>query len=591
MTADARPVREVLLTIALKNLQVLVIDCQTSGSNVEQSHILEIGWVPMRAGEPADPVGGAPTVHLIRPPQDWQVPAHVEKLTGIDSARLSNGVLPDRAWQELSACARRVARQNQMVRCPAIIHYARFEMGFLDKWAAQSDEEAHMDLEAICTHQLALRLLPALPRKGLRAVAGYIGHSIGKRKRCLDHLLATQAIWRYLVQRLANEQGIVTLDQLRRWLNTPPSPQSAQRTYPMPSEIRLNAPQSPGIYRMHRSNGDLLYIGKATNLKQRINSYFRPGARHSENTLEMLSQAVDLQIHVTGSALEAALLESDEIKRCEPPYNIALTGGRRVLYYLSRDFMHHADQPDDTCRLGPVSALAPFDATAAIQSYLSENRTAIDAEDIPELLAMPQRYCPDPECTAQGIAQFNRKHRSQKRNPLSLNDLLRIGRQSWIDKMNQREDETILTDEHEEPAEPEEFVWTPEAVARSVETILRHCGFLLRRSRWLALLSESAIGWQVRGLSSDQRHVIVLHRGAVLESKHTHLQNPLPESPGVKRTVMERRAALDLTTYDRLRVLTTELRRLVAEQRTPAIRLGRGVCLGTDRLRRLLQWV
>ena len=82
-----------------------------------------------------------------------------------------------------------------------------------------------------------------------------------------------------------------------------------------PRDVRLALPDGPGVYRMLRISGDVLYVGKATSLHHRVNSYFRKQKGIHERTLEMLSQARDLSFVVTESPLEAALLEPDEIKR------------------------------------------------------------------------------------------------------------------------------------------------------------------------------------------------------------------------------------------------------------------------------------
>ena len=575
----------------LQDLLVLIIDCQTSGSNVEKSHLLELGWFPTQAADPAGSEAFAPSVRLVQPPSGWLVPPRVEKLTGIDNRQLENGMTAGQVWENLLNCARWVAARNGMPRCPAVIHYARFEMGFLRKLAAQANAEKEFPIEAICTHRIAARLLPTLPRKGLRAVAGYFGHSIGKHKRCFDHLLASQAIWRHLVQRLISEHGITTLDQLREWLQTPSPDTTTRRIYPMSRRTRLKVPQAPGIYRMHRSNGDLLYIGKATNLKQRINSYFRAGGRHSESTLEMLSQAVDLQTEVTPSALEAALLESDEIKRRKPPYNIALTGDHRELFFLSRDFKHHAIRPDDVCRIGPVGNLPPFLATGAIERRLLSEKPGIDSGEIPQILAMPERHCPDHTCMMLGLDHFRDMHESLLHGPRILRGLLRIGRLSWIEKMNRQAVERPGDDETQPDVKPEPFIWTPDTVAKSMTAILRHCSFLIRRARWLVILSESTIAWQVRDPASDQCNVLVLNHGKILKRSFSHRQNPLPPPPGAQTPLMTRRCNLNLPTYDRLRVLTTELRRLLSEKRFVCVRLSRRVCLHEEQLRRLLVWI
>lgn len=577
--------------IDLQNLLVLIIDCQTSGSNVEKSHLLELGWFPAQAADPAGSGALAPSVRLIQPPPGWRVPPRVEKLTGIDNRQLEKGMTAGQAWEELLNCARWVAARNGMPRCPAVIHYARFEMGFLRKLAAQANAEKELPLEAICTHRIAARLLPTLPRKGLRAVAGYFGHSIGKRKRCFDHLLASQAIWRHLVQRLIAEHGITTLEQLREWLQSPSPDTPSRRIYPMPRQTRLKAPQAPGIYRMHRSNGDLLYIGKATNLRQRVNSYFRAGGRHSESTLEMLSQAVDLQTEATPSALEAALLESDEIKRHKPPYNIALTDDHRELFFLSRDFKHHTTLPDDVCRIGPVSHLPCFIAACAIARCLLPEKPVIDSGEIPRILALPQRYCPDHACMVLGLECFRATYQKQLQGSQILRGLLKIGRLSWIEKMNRQADERPVDLETQPADDPEPFAWTPDTVVKSMTALLRHCGFLMRRARWLAILSEATIAWQVRDSASDRWNVIIFSRGEILKRNFSRRQKPLPLPPGAGRPLTARRRCLNLPTYDRLRVLTTELRRLLSEKRPLCVRLSRRVCLHEEQLQRLLRWI
>lgn len=578
------------LTPNLKDMQVLVIDCQTSGSNVERSHLLEIGWLPVRAADNDANERHLPCVRIIKPPDDWQLPAPIEKLTGIGSQELKEGVPPERAWLEFCVAARRIAARYGLQRCPAVIHFARFEMGFIDRLASQYDTDEQNPIMAICTHQIASRMLPMLPRKGLRAVAGYLGHSMGKHKRCLDHLLATRTIWQHMVRRLETEYDITTLEQLRQWLKIASQTVPVKRTYPMPKEARSDVPQTPGVYYLQRSNGDLLYIGKAANLRQRINSYFHSGARHSEKTLEMLSQAVNLEVTPTPSALEAAILESDQIKQHEPPYNLALTSDHRQVYFISHDFTRRRARPDKTCKLGPVLSFAPFEAAANIVNHLAADRPLLDAAAIPHILAMPQHYCPDPERLLDGLALFKAKHHGLLYRTNALSGLMRIGRWSWIEKMSQKHaQQPAETDDQEGADEP--FVWTPDAVVKTLEAIVRQCGFLLRRARWLAMLSEATLAWRERSQVSDQTHVIIINGGSVAVRYKTKSDQLPPEPTGASLAFRDRQANLNLRTYDRLRVLTTEIRRLITEQRPLCIRIRKTVCLHESQLEALLKWV
>ncbi|MEJ2167032.1 MAG: GIY-YIG nuclease family protein [Desulfobacterales bacterium] len=117
-------------------------------------------------------------------------------------------------------------------------------------------------------------MLPDLPRRGIRASAGYYGYRMPECKRSGAHAVATAYIWHKMVELLDAVCGISSLKQLINWLASTQPAGRSKRTFPMNPLIRRQVPDKPGIYRMLRSNGDVLYIGKAKSLKQRINSYF-----------------------------------------------------------------------------------------------------------------------------------------------------------------------------------------------------------------------------------------------------------------------------------------------------------------------------
>src|SRR5205085_7872367 len=123
--------------------------------------------------------------------------------------------------------------------------------------------------------------------------------------------------------------GVDSIEALATWL-AEPAPKSRKRMYPMPRATRLALPDSPGVYRMLRTSGDVLYVGKATSLRKRVNQYFQKQSGIPDRMLEMLSQARELDVTPTASALEAALLETDEIKRLAPPFNQALLHANRT---------------------------------------------------------------------------------------------------------------------------------------------------------------------------------------------------------------------------------------------------------------------
>ncbi|MBI5413770.1 GNAT family N-acetyltransferase [Candidatus Peregrinibacteria bacterium] len=100
-------------------------------------------------------------------------------------------------------------------------------------------------------------------------------------------------------------------------------------------------PPSPGIYKMRDKEGNIIYVGKAKDLKKRITSYFRKDYQHSTRTRKLLENCVDIEYTQTDSELEALLLENNFIKEYRPRYNILMKDDKSYAYIkidLNEDF-------------------------------------------------------------------------------------------------------------------------------------------------------------------------------------------------------------------------------------------------------------
>ncbi|MCL2740233.1 MAG: excinuclease ABC subunit UvrC [Oscillospiraceae bacterium] len=95
-----------------------------------------------------------------------------------------------------------------------------------------------------------------------------------------------------------------------------------------------NLPTSPGVYIMKNDMGEIIYVGKAKNLKNRVSSYFQDSASHTPKTTIMVSKIVDFEYIVTGTELEALILECNLIKSHMPHYNIMLKDGKSPYPYI-----------------------------------------------------------------------------------------------------------------------------------------------------------------------------------------------------------------------------------------------------------------
>lgn len=102
-----------------------------------------------------------------------------------------------------------------------------------------------------------------------------------------------------------------------------------------------NLPDEPGVYIMYDVNGNILYVGKAKVLKNRVRQYFHASTKKSEKVLAMLSHVNDFQYIITASEADALSLENTLIKKHTPPYNILLKDDKQYPYIkvdLSADF-------------------------------------------------------------------------------------------------------------------------------------------------------------------------------------------------------------------------------------------------------------
>ncbi len=104
----------------------------------------------------------------------------------------------------------------------------------------------------------------------------------------------------------------------------------------MPSSLvaeQLNRlPNSPGVYLMRDAEGNILYVGKAANLRHRVGSYFSAGQKLPPKSQKMVARVADLDFYVTASEQEALILELNLIKRHHPRYNVRLKDDKTFPY-------------------------------------------------------------------------------------------------------------------------------------------------------------------------------------------------------------------------------------------------------------------
>ena len=160
---------------------------------------------------------------------------------------------------------------------------------------------------------------------------------------------------------------------------------SEQRGVPVIEGHLKTLPSSPGVYRMIDSKGDILYVGKAKNLKKRVVAYTTL-ERQSNRIRRMISETASMEFVTTHTEAEALLLESNLIKRYRPKYNILLRDDKSfpfILVTAGHDFpqilKHRGAQNKKGDYFGPFASVWAVNETLAVLQRAFLLRTCTDA--------------------------------------------------------------------------------------------------------------------------------------------------------------------------------------------------------------------
>jgi DNA polymerase-3 subunit epsilon len=318
----ARPIADPLLEEA----NYVVFDLETTGLS-RGARICEIGAVRISGLELTD------TFQTLVDPHA-ELPAAISALTGIRQADLRgapSAAVAVRRFMDFTGDAVLVA------------HNARFDRSFIDR-----------DLGLLTGRRLAAPVLDTLAlartllagrvaRTGLASLAYFFGTAARPCHRALPDAEATGEILLALIG-LAQERGARTVSDLYG-LAAP----RKRKVYDKRS-LAHGAPPRPGVYRFY-AGGQVLYVGRARDLRARLRSYFR--SERQRPSVEAALAAVDrIEWDVLGSELEAGLEELRLIRELRPPANARQSRPERYVYLRRRgDGMVVSRTPSE---LGPI---------------------------------------------------------------------------------------------------------------------------------------------------------------------------------------------------------------------------------------------
>jgi DNA polymerase-3 subunit epsilon len=293
--------------VPLHDVTFCVVDLETTGGSPAESAITEVGAVTYRGGER---IGVFHTLVDPRRP----IPRSITHLTGIDDVAVAGMPPIEAVLPELVEYLRgRVF----------VAHNAPFDFSFVNAALTRLECEP-LPSPPVCTARLARRVVwPEVPNVRLHTLAQYFRTSVRPSHRALDDAQACAEVLHGLLE-LGGRLGILTLGDLHEAVRA--------RGRPNFAKIRLAdaLPHAPGVYLFKARDGRVLYVGKSTDLRARVKSYFYGDSR--KKVEDLLSQTTVVDGVPCSTELEALVLEARLIRDHQPRYNRRGKTWRRYAY-------------------------------------------------------------------------------------------------------------------------------------------------------------------------------------------------------------------------------------------------------------------
>lgn len=333
-----------------------VLDLETTGGNRDHDLITEIGVVKVRGGQCLG------TFHtLVNPGR--AIPPQITVLTGLTDAVVRDAPRIEAVLGTLV---------DFLADSVFVAHNASFDLGFLRAALARADRPEYRPT-VVDTAALARRLVrDEVPNCKLSTLASRLRLDHVPTHRALDDALATTDLLHLLLERAAG-LGVLGLDDLTMLAKVAGHPQARKLT------LTASLPRSPGVYLFCGARDEVLYVGKATNVRQRVRSYF--GSDDRRRIGPMLREMQQIRHLELSDPLTAEVVEARLIARLLPRYNRAGTRADKYCYVrLDTDApwprLSIVREPSSTgAHLGPLASRSMATSVVeALQSVLPLRR-------------------------------------------------------------------------------------------------------------------------------------------------------------------------------------------------------------------------
>ncbi len=320
-----------------------IIDIETTGNGIKGNKITEISIFKYDDGQIIDEF-----TSLVNP--ESPIPYFITGLTGIDDHMVKNAP----TFQEIAQNILNITEG-----CIFVAHSVNFDYGVIKEEFRQIGVD--FTRKKLCTVRLSRKLIPGLRSYSLGKLCSAVEIPLVDRHRARGDAHATVLLFKKLLEKPESEMVF------KKFLNA----RSQEATLPphLPKAVFDKIPQKPGIYYFMNQNGEIIYVGKAINLKKRVLGHFYDKSRKE---IQMCGETANIDFKLAGSELVALLMESAEIKRLFPPYNRAQKKqGRQYAIFAYEDRNGVVHLAYNTIK-GVPTPLKVFHNQTECRAYLEE---------------------------------------------------------------------------------------------------------------------------------------------------------------------------------------------------------------------------
>jgi DNA polymerase-3 subunit epsilon len=362
-------IAEDILSLPIDDAEYCIVDVETTGLGPMTNNIIEIGLVKVAQGRIVDRYHS-----LVNPGRD--VPYYITSLTGITNEDVYNAPF----FEDIAGDVCTFISDNILTA-----HNLSFDKSFLRREFLYCGREELANF-GLCTLKMARRLYPALRSKSLGSVCKHL-HIINRdAHRALADAEVTACLLIKMLKEVKEGHRVNYVEELIKFQAVPKDQLNKNiRIKKKLGEDVSVLPDAPGIYCFLNSKNEIIYIGKAKSLKDRVKSYFASTAPRKAR--KIVKQASRLKIQITNSELTALLTEAEMIKVINPRLNTMLK--RYGSKYFLRVTVNHPYPSVEICNY------FDFDGNDYFGLFISRGKAVQIHELIQKTFAL--RECDDNE--------------------------------------------------------------------------------------------------------------------------------------------------------------------------------------------------